>query len=219
LPARGFIWYQGESNADRASQYRTLFPAMIQDWRRNWHREDMAFYFVQLANHMAVSPDPVESNWAALREAQACALQLPHTGMAVAIDVGETDDIHPKNKQDVGLRLAFNALHQTYGKKDVLPCGPMFRKAVLKDKTIHLHFDHAQDGLVCRGKKLEGFAVAGTDRVFNWCDGQIEGDKVILNFNHHAKPQYVRYAWANNPVCNLYRRAGLPAAPFQAEID
>ncbi len=121
---RGAIWYQGESNADRTRQYRTLLPTLIRDWRRHWGLEDMAFHFVQLANYTAVKDQPGESPWAELREAQLMTLALPHTGMAVAIDIGDANDIHPKNKRDVGLRLAFNALHRTYGKEDVVPCGP-----------------------------------------------------------------------------------------------
>jgi sialate O-acetylesterase len=214
---RGVIWYQGESNVDRANQYRTLFPTLIKNWRRNWNRKDLAFHFVQLANYMPVQDQPAESQWAELREAQLMTLDLPHTGMAVAIDVGEANDIHPRNKQDVGLRLAFSALHETYGLKNVTAAGPMFRKSVQEGRTMRLLFDHVEEGLVCRGEKLRGFVIAGPDGVFVESDAVIDGVSLIVSCPRVPNPKAVRYAWADNPICNLYNSAGLPASPFRTD--
>ena len=167
---RGAIWYQGESNADRGYQYRTLFPAMITDWREQWGQGDFPFYFVQLANFMAANDEPADSQWAELREAQLFTLQLPNTGMAVIIDIGEAEDIHPKNKQDVGKRLALNALAQTYG-----AVAALFRPAAspphaVEGAAIRVQFDHADGGLLCHGEQLTGFAIAGEDKQFVWAD-------------------------------------------------
>ena len=216
---RGAIWYQGESNADRAGQYQALFPVMIRDWRRAWGQGDFAFYFVQLANFMARLPQPAESAWAQLREAQAMALALPHTGMAVAIDIGEAGDIHPGNKDDVGLRLALNALHQTYGHGDVVPCGPLFRSMKREGATLRLSFDFVGGGLVCRADALRGFAVAGEDGRFVWADARIDCDGVLVSGPGITVPAAVRYGWADNPEVNLYNKAGLPAAPFRTDFS
>ena len=217
FPIRGIIWYQGESNADRALQYRDLFPALIRDWRRQWDLEDMPFHFVQLANFGCVPDQPCESRWAELREAQTMTLRLPHTGMAVAIDVGEENDVHPRNKQDVGLRLARSALYETYGRKDVLPCGPLFREARREGRALRLFFDHAGSGLTCRGPKLLGFAVAGEDRLFLWADARIDGDTVVIASEAVPDPRFVRYGWADNPICPLCGASGLPASPFRSD--
>jgi sialate O-acetylesterase len=214
---RGAIWYQGESNADRAVQYRTLFPAMIQDWRTQWNQCEFPFMFVQLANFRTQAVTPVESSWAELREAQTMTLRLPDTGMAVAIDIGEALDIHPQNKQDVGLRLALNALAQTY-RQQVSYSGPMFKNMTRTGKTLELHFDHVNGGLECRGEKLLGFTIAGADRKFVWADAKISGDTVIVSSPEIAEPEFVRYAWADNPACNLYNTAGLPAVPFRSDM-
>lgn len=214
---RGAIWYQGESNADRAVQYRTLFPAMIQDWRTQWNQGEFPFMFVQLANFRTEAAIPVESEWAELREAQTMTLRLPNTGMAVAIDIGEALDIHPVNKQDVGLRLALNALAKTY-RQQVPYSGPMFKNMTRAGNTLELHFDHVNGGLECRGEKLLGFAIAGADRKFVWADAKISGDTVIVSSPEIAEPEFVRYAWADNPVCNLYNAAGLPAVPFRSDM-
>ena len=224
---RGAIWYQGESNADRARQYRTLFPTMINDWRHHWGRDDFAFYFVQLANYMGRFDYCRESDWADLREAQTMTLKQPHTGMAVAIDIGEADDIHPRNKKDVGKRLAFNALHQTYGKKDIVPCGPLFREMKREGNAIRLFFEYVAGGLECRGDKLEGFAVAGDDGKFVWADAGIDPavnsglaeDTIIVESSQVSSPIAVRYAWDYNPACNLYNRVGLPASPFRTNPE
>jgi len=214
---RGAIWYQGESNAGRACQYRALFPALIRDWRKAWGQPDFAFYFVQLANHMAVKSIPDESQWAELREAQTLTLALPHTGMAVAIDIGEAEDIHPRNKQDVGLRLTLNALHQTYGQDSVIPCGPLFQEFQREGRSIRLAFHYVGEGLCAKGEPLQGFAIAGADRKFVWADARIEGETVVVSSPEVPDPVTVRYAWADNPVCNLYNAAGLPASPFRAD--
>jgi sialate O-acetylesterase len=213
---QGVIWYQGESNADRAYQYRTLFPALIEDWRTRWNRE-FPFYFVQLANYMAVVKEPGESEWAELREAQTKALSLPNTGMAVIIDIGEATDIHPRNKQEVGKRLALNALVSTYH-QNLIPSGPLYQSMRIENKGIRLFFDHTDGGLMIKGgQTLNGFSIAGPDRKFVWGDAVIDGETVIVRSASVKNPVAVRYAWANNPICNLYNGAGLPASPFRTD--
>ena len=213
----GAIWYQGESNAGRAYQYRKLFPAMITNWRKDWGQGDFPFLFVQLANFMAVDPEPVDSAWAELREAQLMTLALPNTGMAVIIDIGEARDIHPKNKQDVGKRLALWALGKTYGKKLVYS-GPIYKSKRTEGNKIALEFEHVGGGLIGGGgEPLKGFAVAGADRKFVWADAKIDGNTVIISSNEVSEPAAVRYGWANNPVCNLYNKEGLPASPFRTD--
>ncbi|NSW80263.1 MAG: sialate O-acetylesterase [Chthonomonadetes bacterium] len=214
---QGAIWYQGESNAGRAYEYRTLFPAMIQDWRKAWGQGDFPFLFVQLANFMATKPEPGESAWAELREAQLMTLRLPKTGMAVAIDIGEADDIHPRNKQDVGKRLALNALAIAYGRK-IDYSGPIYSHMKREGNRIRLYFKHVDGGLTTpNGEPLKGFAIAGADRKFVWADARIEGNTVVVSSPQVSEPVAVRYAWADNPVCNLYNRAGLPASPFRTD--
>ncbi len=214
---RGAIWYQGESNASRAYQYRTLFPLMITNWREAWGQGDFPFYFVQLANYRERKPQPGESDWAELREAQSMALELPNTGMAVAIDIGEADNIHPKNKQDVGKRLALHALALDYG-EDVVYSGPVYESMHRKGDKIVLRFKHAAGGLeAVGGERLEGFAIAGADRKFVWADAEIDGDKVVVSSDKVEDPVAVRYGWADNPECNLYNAAGLPASPFRTD--
>ncbi|QDU78549.1 hypothetical protein Pla110_02530 [Polystyrenella longa] len=216
---QGAIWYQGESNAGRAYQYRTLFPEMITNWREKWGQGDFPFYFVQLANFMAVEDKPVDSAWAELREAQSMTLSLPNTGQAVIIDIGEAKDIHPKNKQDVGYRLALIALHDVFGKTDVVYSGPTYKSMEVEGKEAHLQFDHVGGGLVAKGdgEELKGFAIAGEDQKFYWADARIEGDTVIVSSDEVSVPVSVRYAWANNPICNLFNEAGLPASPFRTD--
>lgn len=214
---RGAIWYQGESNAGRAYQYRELFPLMIKDWRQHWGEGDFPFYFVQLANFNPVKPEPGESDWAELREAQLKTLALPNTGMAVIIDIGEAKDIHPKNKQDVGARLAMIARAKLYGEK--IPfTGPVFQSSKVEGNSIRISFANAEGGLTMKGNDtLKGFAIAGADKKFHWADAKIEGSHVIVSSPEVASPVAVRYAWANNPVCNLYDKAGLPASPFRTD--
>lgn len=213
---RGAIWYQGESNASRAYQYRQLFPTMIQNWRTDWNQGDFPFVFVQLANFMAVKPEPAESAWAELREAQSMTLKLVQTGQAVIIDIGDAKDIHPKNKQDVGRRLALWALAKTYG-KDVVYSGPAFRAMDKQNGQIVLQFDHVGGGLVAKGEKLTGFAIAGDDKRFVWADAKIVGDTVVVSSPKVKEPAAVRYAWADNPICNFYNKADLPASPFRTD--
>jgi len=212
---RGVIWYQGESNDKKAQQYKTLFPLLIKDWRNRWNKE-FPFYYVQLANFTEVKADPVESTWAELREAQLQTLKVPNTGMAVAIDIGEAKDIHPKNKQDVGMRLALIARSKVY--KEKLPySGPIYKRHKAKEGKIILSFDHIDGGLQVKSDALNGFAIAGADKKFYWANAKIEGNKVVVWSDAVKEPMAVRYAWANNPVCNLYNAAGLPASPFRTD--
>ncbi|HOD82766.1 MAG: hypothetical protein BWX88_03694 [Planctomycetes bacterium ADurb.Bin126] len=213
---RGAIWYQGESNAGRAYQYRDLFPAMITDWRKVWGQGDFQFLFVQLANFMARKNEPADSAWAELREAQTMTLALPNTGMAVIIDIGEAGNIHPKNKQDVGKRLAAWALGTTYGQK-VCISGPLYDSMSVDGGKVRLKFKHVGGGLVAKGDKLTGFSIAGEDKKFVWADAVIDGECVVVCSDKVAAPKAVRYAWADNPECNLYNKAGLPASPFRTD--
>jgi sialate O-acetylesterase len=217
---RGTIWYQGESNAGRAYQYRDLFPTMIKSWWNAWGQqgqEDFAFLFVQLANFMAVKDEPGDSTWAELREAQLLTLELPNTGMAVIVDIGDAKDIHPKDKQDVGKRLALWALANSYGRK-VVYSGPLYKYMEKRDNKIVLSFGHVGGGLVAKGgEPLKGFAIAGADRKFVWADAKIEGDQIVVSSEKVADPVAVRYAWADNPMCNLYNKADLPASPFRTD--
>jgi sialate O-acetylesterase len=218
FPITGAIWYQGESNASRAYQYKRLFPALIQDWRIRWQQGDFPFYFVQLANYHMRKPLPVFSTWAELREAQLLTLRLPNTGMAVIIDLGEAKNIHPKNKQDVGLRLAFNALASHY-KQPIEPCGPIFSGMVKKGEHLILSFDHIGSGLIVKGShgNLKGFTIAGKDKNFVNANAELENGKVIVWSNQVKEPVAVRYGWADNPECNLYNKEQLPASPFRTD--
>jgi sialate O-acetylesterase len=216
FPIKGVIWYQGEGNAGRAHQYRTLFPAMITDWRKQWGLGDFPFYFVQLANFMKPEAEPVASAWAELRDAQREALSLPNTGMAVAIDIGDAADIHPKNKQDVGKRLALIALAKTYGVK-VPYTGPVYESSKSEAGTIRVVFGEAKDLKTSNGEQLKGFAIAGADQKFHWAKAEIKGNQVLVSSAEVPDPVAVRYAWANNPICNLVNGAGLPASPFRTD--
>jgi sialate O-acetylesterase len=214
---KGAIWYQGESNAERAYQYRRLLPAMIQDWRRHFGVGDFPFYIVQLAAFQATRPEPRQNDWAELREAQAMtAKSVPQCGLAVAIDIGEANDIHPKNKAEVGRRLALCALAQTYGKK-IEFSGPWYKSMKIEGDSVLLSFDHVDGGLVAQGGELKGFAVAGEDRKFVWAKALIDGKRIVVSAPGIEKPVAVRYAWDINPVCNLYNQAGLPAVPFRTD--
>ncbi len=217
-PIRGAIWYQGESNAGRPAEYVSLLSTMIEEWRRAWGNPNLAFGIVQLANFMAVQADPnVGSAWAALREAQTTVAQtVPGTGLALAIDIGDAGDIHPKNKQDVGKRLGLWALAQVYGQK-IEYSGPMYKSMKIEGDKVRLSFDHVGGGLMAKGDKLTGFSIAGADGKFFWAQATIEGDSVVVSSDKVAKPVTVRYAWADNPVCNLYNKAGLPAVPFRTD--
>lgn len=217
LPVKGVIWYQGETNAGRAYQYRELFPKLIEDWREQFEQSDMPFLFVQLANFMDVQEDPgEESAWAELREAQTMTLSVPHTAMAVTIDIGEAHDIHPRNKLDVGERLARAALAKTYG-RNVVYSGPQFVGVRRDGKTMRVLFDHVGSGLVAKGGDLRGFTIAGPDGRFVWADARIEDNMVVVSSPQVDDPRAVRYAWANNPRANLYNVEGLPAIPFRTD--
>ena len=211
---RGTIWYQGENNASRGQGYlyRRLFRAMIEDWRREWGIGAFPFLFVQLANYGRV---PEESTWPELREAQAMALGLANTGMAVTIDVGNPTDIHPRNKQDVGLRLALAARAIAYGEHDLEYSGPLFRQATRDADGLRLWFDHVGGGLDARGGQLEGFQVAGRDGKFVSAQASISGNTVLVSSAAVKHPVGVRYAWAADAQGNLFNDAGLPASPFQ----
>jgi sialate O-acetylesterase len=215
---RGVIWYQGESNAGRSYQYRTLFPALIRDWRAAWGEGDLPFYFVQLPNWQPVKPEPSESGWAELREAQLMTLQsLPHTGMAVAIDLGSPEELHPRNKLPVGLRLARWALADVYGQK-LEESGPLYRTYTIEGDKLRVRFTHAA-GLhtMPDSAPLKGFAIAGADHKFVWADARVEGDTVVVWSKRVTQPVAVRYDWADSPDGNLYNSAGLPAAPFRTD--
>jgi len=214
---KGAIWYQGETNAGRAYQYRELLPALIGDWRRVWNQGDFPFLYVQLANFMIPDPEPIESAWAELREAQFMTLTVTNTAMAVTIDIGEADDIHPRNKQEVGRRLALGALKIAYG-KPVAHSGPLYDSMTVQDGEIRLRFSETGSDLASQGGgPVLGFAIAGEDRKFVWAEARIEGDEVLVYSSDVPEPVAVRYGWANNPVCTLYNREGLPASPFRTD--
>jgi sialate O-acetylesterase len=214
---KGAIWYQGESNADRAYQYRALLPNMIRDWRARFGVGDFGFHIVSLANFTKTSDKPQESAWAELREAQAMAAKaLPNCGIAMAIDIGDARDIHPKNKMEVGRRLALSALANTYG-KNIEWSGPWFKSMKINGNSIRVTFDHAQSGLIAKGEKLTGFAIAGADKKFVWADAVIDGTTVVVSSPAVPAPVAVRYAWDSNPVCNLYNNENLPAVPFRTD--
>ena len=214
---KGAIWYQGVSNAGRGYQYRSLLPAMITDWRAHFGVGDFPFYIVSLANFQQSSPQPSENDaWAELREAQAMtAKNLKNCGLAVAIDIGDAADIHPKNKLEVGRRLALAALARAYG-RDIAYSGPWYKGLTIEEGKIRLTFEHAK-GLAAKDGKLTGFAIAGEDRKFVWADAVIDGETVVVSSPAVPKPAAVRYAWHVNPVCNLINAAGLPAVPFRTD--
>lgn len=225
---RGAIWYQGESNSGRAYQYRTIFPLMITSWRDQWGQGDFPFYFVQLANFRPRVEEPGDATWAELREAQTMTLALPNTGQAVIIDIGEANNIHPKNKQDVGKRLALNALAKDYGQDDLVYSSPMFKSMEIDGDKAVITFDHVGEGLFAKNlnpelgtvgpTKVLGFAIAGEDRRFVWADAVIAGkDKIVVSSDAVKAPVAVRYAWADNPEVNLYNSEGLPACPFRTD--
>jgi len=219
LSLSGVIWYQGENNAyTRSYQYRSLLPALIGDWRTHFGQGDVPFLIVSLANYMERLEKPGESAWAELREAQALtAKTLPACGLTIAIDVGDAKDIHPKDKQAVGRRLALAAEAIAYGQA-VEWSGPWYKTMAVEGANIRLAFEHLGGGLVASdGAALTGFAIAGEDRAFVWAEARIEGDAVVVSSRRVAKPVAVRYAWANNPACNLANKAGLPAVPFRTD--
>ena len=215
---RGAIWYQGESNAGRAYQYRDLFPFMIKTWRDEWGQSDFSFYWVQLADFMAEQAQPVESAWAELREAQTMTLNLPKTGEAVIIDVGEGNDIHPRNKQEVAMRLARWALANDYGVKIPFQ-SPTYKSMEVQGDKVVVTFDHVGSGLrTIDVSEVRGFAVAGEDKKWHWATAKVTGNNTVTVSCPEVKnPVAVRYAWADNPVCNLLSKDGLPATPFRSD--
>lgn len=215
---KGAIWYQGESNAGRAHEYRTLFPAMIQNWRDDWKQnDDFPFLLVQLAPYTKILPEPAESNWAELREAQLLSTtKLKNVGMAVITDVGEENDIHPKQKEPVGARLALEARRIAYGQK-IVSAGPIYDSMKVDGSKIVLKFKNVGGGLVVKGEKLTGFTIAGEDRKFVNADAQIVDDTVVVSSSKVEKPVAVRFGWANFPVVNLWNKEGLPATPFRTD--
>lgn len=232
LAIRGAIWYQGESNAGDPVQYRALFPAMIEDWRRVWREGDFPFLFVQLANYMKREDQPTQSalGWPGLREAQTMTLKLSKTGMALSIDIGQGDDIHPRDKADVGRRLMLAALKIAYG-RDLVYSGPGYESMSVEGEKIRIKFEHVGGGLVIGAAPptqldqspqtpsdhLVGFSIAGADKKFVWASAKIDGPSVLVWNDEVKRPAAVRYAWANNPECNLYNKEGLPAGPFRTD--
>lgn len=228
---KGAIWYQGEGNWDEGNSYFVKMDAMVSSWRKLWGRGDFPFYYVQLANWLSPNDDPQGGDgWAKVREAQRAALAIPNTGMACAIDVGDPDDIHPKNKQDVGKRLALWALRDNYGFTDIVPCGPCYKSMKIEGNKIRVSFDYIGSGLMVgvkdglaltkevTGEPLKRFAIAGEDKKWFWADAEIDGDTVVVSSPNVPNPVAVRYAYSMNPTgANLYNKEGLPAFPFRTD--
>jgi sialate O-acetylesterase len=216
---KGFLWYQGEANTGRPEGYAKLQAAMIADWRLKWKMPDAPFLFVQLPGFMDMNYLPSESQWAAFREAQSGSLAVPNTAMAVTIDLGEWNDIHPDRKKEVGVRLALAAEKLAYSEKNLIAAGPIFQSAVTKGNEVTLTFTNIGGGLITiDGQTPQEFAVAGPDKKFVWAKTRIEGGKIVLWSDDISNPKYVRYAWADNPVNpNLFNREGFPAMPFRTD--
>lgn len=216
---KGVIWYQGEANTWRAKEYEDLFPALIRNWRNKWKQGNFPFLFVQLASFMETKKLPAESNWAELRQAQLKTLSLENTGMAVAIDLGEWNDIHPLNKEEVGKRLAFAARQVAYGDKKVVSSGPIYQSHKIAGNKVTVTFSHTGSGLIARGNnELKYFSIAGADKKFVWAKAIIKNNQVIVWSDEVPEPITVRYAWADNPEgANLYNHEGLPASPFTTD--
>jgi sialate O-acetylesterase len=232
VPITGALWYQGESNGGDDDIYYHKMRALIGGWRSLWKQGDFPFYFVQLANFTTVSTNPAGGDgYAKIRNAQTKSMSIPHTGMATIIDIGEANDIHPKNKQDVGKRLSLWALKNDYGKKDItVTSGPMFKSIAVEGNKIRITFDSIGSGLFVGqkngrnpviediGGKLQRFAIAGEDKNWVWADAVIEGDNVVVSSDKVPAPVAVRYAYAANPAgCNLYNKENLPAVPFRSD--
>jgi sialate O-acetylesterase len=224
--SKGFLWYQGESNTRKPEEYAKLLPALIADWRNKWNQPDAPFLYVQLPGFMEMNYLPSESQWALLRESQLKTLSVPNTGMAVAIDLGEWNDIHPDNKKDVGIRLALAAEKIAYSEKDIVYSGPIYQSATIDDNKVIITFNNTGSGLIANdGGELNQFAIAGADKKFMWAKAKIvqgtpsgEEDKVVVWNEDILNPKYVRYAWADNPDgANLYNKEGLPASPFRTD--
>jgi len=219
---KGVLWYQGESNTRNPESYDQTFPALITNWRARWGQGDFPFLFVQLANFMEAKPEPSESNWATLRQAQLNTLSVPHTGMAVAIDLGEWNDIHPLNKQEVGKRLALLARKKAYGESDLSASSPRPRVVMFNTDEVVIQFQDVGDGLVSRANEpLEYFEISTDGKLYIRAKAEIRGTNAVVVWQEGIKnPVSVRYAWANNPAtANLYSRSGLPASPFQLDKE
>ncbi|WP_114940763.1 sialate O-acetylesterase [Mucilaginibacter endophyticus] len=216
---KGFVWYQGESNTGNPAQYAKLQPSMIRDWRLKWQMTDAPFLFVQLPGFMEMNYLPSESQWAEFREAQVSSLSVANTAMAVAIDLGEWNDIHPDAKKEVGERLALQAEKLAYGDKKIVASGPVFQSAKADGDKIIVTFDSSGSGLSTKdGDEPQEFAIAGADKIFSWAKATIDGNTVVLSSSDVSHPLYVRYAWADNPVNpNLINNEGLPAMPFRTD--
>jgi sialate O-acetylesterase len=214
-PIKGVIWYQGESNSDirRASTYETLFPTLVKDWRKQWRAGDFPFLFVQISSFRSTAGE----DWPIIREAQRRTLSLVNTGMAVTIDIGDPENVHPSDKQDVAARLALAARDIAYG-EHVEDSGPSYRQISIDGGQLHVWFDHA-DGLTAKGGSPSGFEIAGENHGFVKADARVEGGHVVLASRQVPNPKYVRYGWQNAPVVNLFNGAGLPASPFTSEKD
>ena len=217
---RGGIWYQGESNASRAHQYRTLMPTMIKSWRDAWEQGDFPFYMVQLANFRAIQDQPVDSDWAELREAQSLTVDaLPNVGVACITDLGAANDIHPKDKQNVGKRLARLALFHDYGMQTIVPQGPTYQSMEIQGEAITVRFEtHDRPLIPWYRESLTGFAIAGDDHQWVWANAEISGaDTVVVSHPDVPDPVAVRYNWSDNPQGNLYNAQYLPAYPFRSD--
>lgn len=216
---KGVIWYQGEGNAGKAKEYESLFPCLIRNWRENWHQGDFPFLFVQLANYMKPTDKPSSSNWAILRESQRKTLDLPNTGMAVAIDVGVAHDVHPMNKKDIGYRLALEAQRVAYGNNKVVSAGPLYKSMKIKGDKIIISFETYGSKLKIKDEKeLQYFSIASSDKKFVWAQAKISKNKIVVSNAKISNPVAVRYAWANNPEsANLSNEEGLPASPFRTD--
>lgn len=216
---KGVIWYQGESDTHNPIGYKGLFSAMVSDWREKWKQGEFPFLYVQLANFMEAKAEPSESEWAELRQQQLKCLEVPNTGMAAAIDIGEWNDLHPLNKKDVGERLALLAQNIAYGDKDIVSSGPIYKSLKIEGNKAVISFSNLGGGLISKdGDDLKHFAVAGSDKKFLWAKAIIDEDKVVVWNDKVMNPSAVRYAWADNPEgANLYNKEGLPASPFTTE--
>ena len=215
---KGFAWYQGESNTGKPDEYAKLQAAMISDWRSKWKQSDLPFLFVQLPGFMDYNYLPSESQWAAFREAQAKSLSIPNTAMAVAIDLGEWNDVHPDRKKEVGERLALAAEKIAYD-ENIVYSGPLYQSSTIEGNKIIISFSNTGSGLTTSDEEAPAeFAIAGEDKKFVWAKATIEDDKIIVSADDIASPKYVRYAWADDPVNpNLINKEGLPAAPFRTD--
>lgn len=216
---KGFLWYQGESNTDKPVEYGALLATLIQNWRDSWKQKDLPFLYVQLPNYMKSSSVPTESNWALFRESQLKTLSVPNTGMAVAIDLGEWNDIHPVNKKPVGDRLALLAQKMAYGDKDIVCSGPLYQSMKIEKDSITLSFKNTGSGLITKGSlHLNCIAIAGPDKKFVWASAKIINNTLVVWSDKIPNPVAVRYAWADNPEnANLYNYEGLPASPFRTD--